>query len=213
MLNEFNFIFGNDQIHIEFDHNGMAWFYGPEIARALEYEHAPHMYRLLLDNEKGVHKVDTIRGLRDIVVINEPGVYRCVFNSRSPRAVEFQNKVFYEVLPSIRQFGAYIDPETRAQLDSNPNIVHDLNARITELENQPKPKKQMYSLVSHHIKRHREEINKLKDINDHISRERDDYIVSSRDNMKYSLELSQENRALRSKLDTIYQMVNTLQSH
>jgi len=223
MLNEFNFIFGNDQIHIEFDKSGIAWFYGPEIAKVLEYEHPAHMYRMLSSNEMNtVHKVDRIpsRGNPNIIMINEPGLYRCIFNSRSPRAVEFQNKVFYDILPSIRRYGAYIDPETRAQLDSNPNIIHDLNTRITELENQPKPNKQMYVLVDEHVRRHKEEINRLKGINnklnktnEYISNERDNYIISDRNNMKHGLELAQENRILKNKLNMIYNVVNNFQSN
>ena len=155
-----------------------------------------------------------------ITVINEYGLYKILFSSRNPNAVQFQNKVFYDILPSIRQYGAYIDPETRAQLDANPNLIHDLNARITELENQSKPNKQMYVLVGDHIKRHREEINRLKDINDelnetnkYISNERDNYIVSDRDNMKHNLELAQENRVLKNKLDMIYNVVNNFQTN
>ena len=146
MLNEFNFIFNNDQIHIEFDQNGVAWFYGPEIAKVLEYDRARNMYRMLNENEKGAHKVSTLGGMQNIVIINEPGVYRCIFNSRSPRAVEFQNKVFYDILPSIRQYGAYIDPDTRAQLQQDPNYINNLVNKITELENKPH-NKLMYTLV------------------------------------------------------------------
>ena len=51
MLNEFNFIFGNDQIYIEFDQNGIAWFYAKQMAKVLEYSHAYNMNRMLIDNE------------------------------------------------------------------------------------------------------------------------------------------------------------------
>jgi len=143
MLNEFNFIFNNDQIHIEFDQNNMTWFYGPEIAKVLEYDSPHHMYRIVLDNERREfntrHNSAGIpsRGNPNIIIINEPGLYRCIFNSRSPRAVEFQNKVFYDILPSIRQYGAYIDPDTRAQLQQDPNYINNLVNKITELENKP----------------------------------------------------------------------------
>ena len=218
MLNEFNFIFNNDQIHIEFDQNGIAWFYGPEIARVLEYTRPHDMYRMLLNNEKGAHKVRTPGGLQDIVTINESGIYRCIFNSRSPRAVEFQNKVFYDILPSIRRYGAYIDPETRAQLDANPNLIHDLTSRIAELENRPKPNVQMYVLNEKHIKRHKEELKRFKDANNELSKdnvrisnERDNYIVMDHDTIKHNLELAQENRSLKGKLEAIYNVVNSVQ--
>ena len=103
MLNEFNFIFNNDQIHIEFDQNGIAWFRGPEIARVLEYEHPAHMYRMLDDNEMNmVHFVDHIpsRGNPNIVMINEFGLYHYlvleVLKLKNSRIKYFM--IYYRVL-------------------------------------------------------------------------------------------------------------------
>ena len=107
------------------------------------------MYRMLDDNEMNmVHFVDHIpsRGNPNIVMINEFGLYHCIFSSRSIKAKEFQNKVFHDILPSIRMYGAYIDPDTRDKLNNNPNYINDLNTRISELENRPH-NKLMYTLV------------------------------------------------------------------
>jgi prophage antirepressor-like protein len=43
-------------------------------------------------------------------LINEPGLYRLVFQSRKPEAERFKTWVFNEVLPQIRQTGAYVPP-------------------------------------------------------------------------------------------------------
>ena len=122
MLNEFNFLFNNENINISFDANGIAWFRAYEIARLLGYTRERNMYRILTENEKGAHIVSTPGGPQEIIFINEFGLYRLTFTSRRPEAVELQNKVFYDILPCIRKYGAYIDPNTRAQLDVNPNL-------------------------------------------------------------------------------------------
>ena len=40
--------------------------------------------------------------------IDEPNLYRCVFQSRKPGAEKFQDWIFEEVIPSIRKNGGYI---------------------------------------------------------------------------------------------------------
>ena len=134
MENMFSFIFDNDNINIDFDANGFAWFRAPEIARVLEYRDAYNMCRMLPDNEKGTHKVSTLGGIQEMTIISESGLYRCIFNSRSPKAIEFQNKVFNEVLPCIRQYGAFIDESTRIALNNNPNLVHELTSQIEHMK-------------------------------------------------------------------------------
>lgn len=44
---------------------------------------------------------------QSMLFINEPNLYRCVFQSRKKEAEAFQNWVFEEVLPSIRAKGSY----------------------------------------------------------------------------------------------------------
>ena len=39
--------------------------------------------------------------------INEPNLYRCIFQSRKPNALKFQDWVYEEVLPAIRKTGKY----------------------------------------------------------------------------------------------------------
>ncbi|KGQ34126.1 Bro-N domain-containing protein [Gallibacterium anatis] len=56
--------------------------------------------------------VDTIYiltngGEQAVLFINEPNLYRIIFKSRKAEAIEFQNWVFEEVLPTIRKTGEY----------------------------------------------------------------------------------------------------------
>ena len=43
-----------------------------------------------------------------MIFIDEPNLYRCIFQSRKAEAERFQNWVFEEVLPSIRKNGGYL---------------------------------------------------------------------------------------------------------
>jgi hypothetical protein len=42
--------------------------------------------------------------------VNEPGLYRLIFQSRKPEAEKFKTWVFTDVLPQIRRTGAYAQP-------------------------------------------------------------------------------------------------------
>ena len=136
MLNEFNFLFNNENINISFDTNGIAWFRAYEIAKLLGYSRPRDIIRGLPENEKGAQTLRTLGGMQEMTVINEYGLYRIIMraNSRHPQIQDFQNKVFYDILPCIRKYGAYIDPNTRAQLDVNPELIHTLNANIDNHE-------------------------------------------------------------------------------
>lgn len=60
-------------------------------------------------SEAGVHKM-YIRSAgqnREVTFINEPNLYRIIFRSNKKEAIDFQNWVFDEVLPTIRKTGSY----------------------------------------------------------------------------------------------------------
>lgn len=77
-----------------------------------------------------------------MLFIDEPNLYRCIFQSRKKEASEFQDWVFEEVLPSIRKQGGYIvekqddTPEAimaRALQVAN-NVLAKRERQIRELE-------------------------------------------------------------------------------
>jgi len=47
---------------------------------------------------------------RNMIVVNEPGLYQLIFMSRKEEAVGFQRWVFEEVLPKLRRYGYYEIP-------------------------------------------------------------------------------------------------------
>lgn len=98
--------FGDLRTHQTAD--GIVLFCLSDVANALGLEQVSRLKSRL--NEKGVTiiKTPTNGGLQDLNFINEPNLYRCIFQSRKAEAEQFQNWVFEEVLPSIRKTGGYI---------------------------------------------------------------------------------------------------------
>jgi len=68
------------------------------------------------DHCKGVtnsYALQTLGGIQDLRVINEPNLFRLIIKSSLPEAEKFENWVFCEVLPSIRKTGQYsIQPKS-----------------------------------------------------------------------------------------------------
>ena len=101
-----SFSFKNMQVRVVIK-DGEPWFAAHDVAVALEYYKAADLTRLLKDDEKCQHKVRTLGGEQELLVINEKGLYRAIFNSRKREALAFQDWVFGEVLPAIRKQGFY----------------------------------------------------------------------------------------------------------
>lgn len=79
-----------------------------DICRVLDIKN-PRDVRQRLQS-KGVDTTDTLTagGIQQLTFINEPNLYKCIFQSRKKEAEQFQDWVTSEVLPSIRKTGGYI---------------------------------------------------------------------------------------------------------
>ena len=68
--------------------------------------------------------------------IDEPNLYRCIFQSRKAEAEQFQDWVFEEVLPSIRRNGAYLTDDALARFAEDPDygikLLNTLKRERTE---------------------------------------------------------------------------------
>lgn len=69
---------------------------------------------------------------RTMTGLNESGVYALIFGSTLPGAREFKRWVTAEVLPSIRQHGAYMTPDTIKSILDNPDTIIQLAMRLKE---------------------------------------------------------------------------------
>lgn len=78
-----------------------------DVCRALDLKNPSDVSTRL--DEKGVVTNYTLTngGVQNLLFINEPNLYRCVFQSRKENALLFQDWIFNEVLPTIRKTGYY----------------------------------------------------------------------------------------------------------
>lgn len=79
--------------------------------------------------------IPTAQGRQNISIIPKGDVYRLITRSKLPGAERFESWVFDEVLVSIDNHGAYMTPDTLAQMLQNPRKVAGLlNALADEQE-------------------------------------------------------------------------------
>lgn len=100
------------------------WFVGNDIARALGYSLTANMTKMLDDDEKGIHIVNTLGGHQEHLIISESGMYAAVLKSRREEAKRFRKWVTSEVLPSLRRTGKYLlhdhEPPPAVAMDYDP---------------------------------------------------------------------------------------------
>lgn len=98
---------------------GQTWFLANDVCKALGLH--PTAIRRLDDDEKGLHRTQTLGGSQQVSVINESGLYSLIFSSNKESAKQFKKWITAVVIPSIRQHGGYINgqealpPEVQAQ--------------------------------------------------------------------------------------------------
>lgn len=131
--------------------SGNPYFCLRDVCRVLELDN-PSQVRTRLD-KKGIRSVDTLTagGIQELNFINEPNLYRCIFQSRKENATAFQNWIFEEVIPSIRKTGGYGEikqPLTKAEMrllvfmdmqseiNRQSNVIARQSKRIQELKYQ-----------------------------------------------------------------------------
>ncbi|MFQ0995735.1 Bro-N domain-containing protein [Gilliamella sp. BG2] len=103
-LSVFNFHHSNVRIQLL---NNEPLFCLTDVIKILNIKNA-HASRFNF-SEKGIHKMytPTKGGNQELLFVNEPNLYRVIFRSNKKEAIDFQNWVFDEVLPTIRKTGSY----------------------------------------------------------------------------------------------------------
>lgn len=92
------------------------WFVGNDVAKPLGYAEPKNAVAKYVDDEDKLrHQFDSSGQSREMVIINESGLYSLIFGSKMPKAKEFKRWVTSEVLPAIRRTGSYLLPSTPAQ--------------------------------------------------------------------------------------------------
>lgn len=89
--------------------NDKPWFVLKDACNALEISNRGNAAARLRSDEKQTIRIsDTLSRNPNMTVVNEPGLYALIGQSRKPEAKAFQYWVNHEVLPSIRKTGGYV---------------------------------------------------------------------------------------------------------
>ncbi|MDK8393941.1 phage antirepressor [Streptococcus pasteurianus] len=100
--------------------NGKPYFIGKDVAEILGYQNGSRDINRHVDNEdKLKYRFGTSGQDREMIIINESGLYSLILSSKLPRAKEFKRWVTSEVLPTIRKNGMYATDE----LLDNPDFA------------------------------------------------------------------------------------------
>ncbi|CAK1231622.1 Prophage antirepressor [Fructobacillus evanidus] len=84
------------------------WFVGKDVATTLGYKRTADAISSHVDEDDKLGRRFTDSGqTREMVMINESGVYALIFGSKLNSAKRFKKWVTSEVLPSIRKTGSY----------------------------------------------------------------------------------------------------------
>lgn len=117
--------------------DGEPWFVAKDIAEILQYTNTQKAIRDHVDEEDKLTERIVLSGQnREVICINESGLYSLILSSKMPGAKRFKRWVTSEVLPQIRRTGIYQKPLTpqemmRVQL----GMIDGHEERITHLEN------------------------------------------------------------------------------
>lgn len=121
--------------------NGEVMFVGKDIADILEYTNTPKAIRDYVDDEDKLTERIVLAGQnREVILINESGLYSLILSSKMPNARKFKNWVTSEVLPVIRKHGMYVIDE----ILENPNLAI---AALTQIKEEREIRKQLECLA------------------------------------------------------------------
>lgn len=104
-------LFGKVRMFVE---NGKSWFCATDIATSLQYANPR---KAIIDHCKSqgvtLRDTPTNSGIQQMKFISEGNIYRLTAKSQMPRADEFENWIFDEIVPSVVNTGSYsVQPQT-----------------------------------------------------------------------------------------------------
>lgn len=113
--------------------NNEPYFSLNDVCRILEINN-PRMAKTRLNGD-GVSTTDGVDSLgrkADVTMINEPNLYKLIFQSRKSEAEKFADWVTSEVLPTIRKHGAYMTSDVIEKTLTDPDYLIQLATNLKE---------------------------------------------------------------------------------
>ena len=121
--------------------NGGVMFVAKDVANILGYTNTAKAIRDHIDNEDKLTERIVLSGQnREVIFINESGLYSLILSSKMPNARKFKRWVTAEVLPAIRKHGMYAIDE----ILENPDLAI---SALTQLKEERERRKQLECLA------------------------------------------------------------------
>lgn len=115
--------------------NNDIWFVGKDVADILGYSNTAKAIRDHVDEEDKLTERIVLSGQnREVIFINESGLYSLVLSSKLESAKKFKKWVTSEVLPTIRKHGAYMTPEVIEKTLTNPDFIIGLATELKKAQ-------------------------------------------------------------------------------
>lgn len=94
--------------------DGEPWLVGKDVAETLGYSRPVEATRKHTDMDDTLfwRITDSLGREQETLIINESGLYSLILRSKLSQARQFKRWVTSEVLPSIREHGGYLTPDT-----------------------------------------------------------------------------------------------------
>ena len=138
--------------------DGEPWFVAADVCRALDIEDTGKATNRLDEDELTRIKIGSGGQNREMIIVNEPGLYSLVLGSRKPEARAFKRWITHDVIPSIRRNGGYIagqDTLTDDELFARALLVaqnkirerDNLIAKQTQIIGELQPKASYYDTI------------------------------------------------------------------
>ena len=130
--------FGKNRTRILRDRKGDPWWVAADVCAALEIANVTQAVRRL-DKKDFLHVADLIddgqlyvgdgyNGNNNLaLLVNEPGLYGLILESRKPEARKFVHWLTHDVLPKLRETGTYTVP------DAKPKPVQEVDQLLPVL--------------------------------------------------------------------------------
>lgn len=129
-MNIIPFDYEGSQIRVVMQ-NGNPWWVATDVCTILDHSNVSQAVSRLDDDEKLVSSLVISGQNRNVICINEPGLYSLILTSRKQEAKAFKRWITHEVLPTIRKTGSYSVHEQPVQ----GGIASDLAAILTDQKN------------------------------------------------------------------------------
>lgn len=112
--------------------NDEPYFIGKDIASILQYTNTAKAIRDHVDTEDKLRERIFLSGQnREVIFVNESGLYSLILFSKMPMAKKFKRWVTTEVLPTVRKHGMYANEDTIEKMLADPDSMIKI---LTELK-------------------------------------------------------------------------------